>query len=589
MTIFDSNDIETLNKGGDYFKATGQHPICKYYSFTYTIKKLIRFVLKHITDCDAIIVSDKITMTITIKFTDEHGKTTLRSDHYSRYCVTDLYDFVKCMIIKMTTNVEREPENAPVYKDTWFSSSLIEDMTTIMRKKTDETLEKCPDQIATKTDYEPYGLYDHVVSSTVTTIAAKMAQEDNRAIEKCLDKIVECVSDEHTFNSEIVISILAYMGWSWDYNDYAGSVQRGQAAVCDFFHGKNTPVPDINRNRFFCENLMKELRKHSQKMTSWKSEKIRRTIYHTIRYYIENNCSAITKAEVYWSPYTNTLALTVSSPVLKSDKHPICGDKKSVTIDLNKTSMYDGLKSLIDYIEDKYNEWKAAYSARIIKSMSNSLYGTNIGFVHKIMPKNNEEENNMRRVITPVIKNVVFNDPATIVFWSDDTKTVVKSQNGELYDPEKGLAMAIVKKLMGDNQGNYYETIKKWTKKYLDEHPVEELFAGEGCEITETEDIDEKPKSADINSSHPERIIDDYAESITDGNTNWTISVMSVTRGWRISIFSGKDGKYTLRFKTVTNNFEKVMDINDRFKSMDDGKKTFDEAFPAEKFGRQRK
>lgn len=64
----------------------------------------------------------------------------------------------------------------------------------------------------------------------------------------------------------------------------------------------------------------------------------------------------------------------------------------------------------------------------------------------------------------PSIKNVIFNDPATIVFWSDGTKTVVKAQNDELYDEEKGLAMAITKKALG-NEGNYYETIKKWLPK----------------------------------------------------------------------------------------------------------------------------
>lgn len=58
------------------------------------------------------------------------------------------------------------------------------------------------------------------------------------------------------------------------------------------------------------------------------------------------------------------------------------------------------------------------------------------------------------------IKNVIFNDPATIVFWNDGTKTVVKAENEE-FDPEKGLAMAISKKFLG-NQGNYYETFKKW-------------------------------------------------------------------------------------------------------------------------------
>ena len=44
------------------------------------------------------------------------------------------------------------------------------------------------------------------------------------------------------------------------------------------------------------------------------------------------------------------------------------------------------------------------------------------------------------------IKRVIFNPPATIVFWTDGTKTVVKTHN-EPFDQEKGIAMALVKKL----------------------------------------------------------------------------------------------------------------------------------------------
>lgn len=62
------------------------------------------------------------------------------------------------------------------------------------------------------------------------------------------------------------------------------------------------------------------------------------------------------------------------------------------------------------------------------------------------------------------IKNVIFNYPATIVLWNDGTKTVVKAQGDDVYDPEKGLTMAIVKKLLG-NQGNYYNELKKWLPK----------------------------------------------------------------------------------------------------------------------------
>lgn len=61
------------------------------------------------------------------------------------------------------------------------------------------------------------------------------------------------------------------------------------------------------------------------------------------------------------------------------------------------------------------------------------------------------------------IKNVIFNNPATIVFWSDGTKTVVKAA-GEPFDPEKGLAMAIAKYFF-DNQGYYNDIFKKWLPK----------------------------------------------------------------------------------------------------------------------------
>ena len=60
----------------------------------------------------------------------------------------------------------------------------------------------------------------------------------------------------------------------------------------------------------------------------------------------------------------------------------------------------------------------------------------------------------------PSIKNVIFNNPATIVFWSDGTKTIIKAKN-ESFDPEKGLAMAISKRFLG-NKGNYYNEFKKW-------------------------------------------------------------------------------------------------------------------------------
>ena len=63
-----------------------------------------------------------------------------------------------------------------------------------------------------------------------------------------------------------------------------------------------------------------------------------------------------------------------------------------------------------------------------------------------------------------IITKVIFNGPATIVFWKDKTKTVVKCDKDDVFDPEKGLAMAISKKFFG-NKGNYYNRFKIFLPK----------------------------------------------------------------------------------------------------------------------------
>ena len=65
------------------------------------------------------------------------------------------------------------------------------------------------------------------------------------------------------------------------------------------------------------------------------------------------------------------------------------------------------------------------------------------------------------RVIFNPIDRVIFNDPATIIFWNDGTKTVVKCGPDDMFDKEKGLAMAIAKKFFG-NKGNYNNIFKKY-------------------------------------------------------------------------------------------------------------------------------
>lgn len=68
------------------------------------------------------------------------------------------------------------------------------------------------------------------------------------------------------------------------------------------------------------------------------------------------------------------------------------------------------------------------------------------------------------------IKRVIFNPPATIVYWSDGSKTVVKCSEKDVFDPEKGLAMAIAKRCAG-NTGAYYAEIRHWVAECGKDYP----------------------------------------------------------------------------------------------------------------------
>ena len=110
----------------------------------------------------------------------------------------------------------------------------------------------------------------------------------------------------------------------------------------------------------------------------------------------------------------------------------------------------------------KNHRGKNAMYNYIENAINTTVSKTALAYIDTDIVMTNRIYRNLNR--TPSIKNVIFNDPATIVFWSDGTKTVVKTQWNECYDPEKGLAMAISKKALG-NKGNYYNTFKKWLPK----------------------------------------------------------------------------------------------------------------------------
>ena len=143
-------------------------------------------------------------------------------------------------------------------------------------------------------------------------------------------------------------------------------------------------------------------------------------------------------------------------------------------------SKVDGKRFIVDFLDDR----NFLVGIREIRINEISINGAKYGNLLWVHPEDIIIASDRYRVgktynLRTNIKKVIFNNPATIVFWSDGSKTVVKSYLDD-YDPEKGLAMAIAKKALG-NEGNYYNVFKKWLPKddetiETDRTSLDELF-----------------------------------------------------------------------------------------------------------------
>lgn len=61
-----------------------------------------------------------------------------------------------------------------------------------------------------------------------------------------------------------------------------------------------------------------------------------------------------------------------------------------------------------------------------------------------------------------VIEKVIFSDNKTIVFWTDSTKTIVTCAKDDQFNKETGIAMAVMKKYLGNNTIDYHMYFDKF-------------------------------------------------------------------------------------------------------------------------------
>lgn len=102
------------------------------------------------------------------------------------------------------------------------------------------------------------------------------------------------------------------------------------------------------------------------------------------------------------------------------------------------------------------------------------------------------------------IRKVIFSGPATIVFWNDGSKTVVKCTKGDHLNYEMGIAMCTLKKLFGDSYLDFKKDLKKWTPEEKKEPEVKPWHI-----IVNTEDSKKIAKK-------PQDFADAFAEFLRD-------------------------------------------------------------------------
>ena len=61
-------------------------------------------------------------------------------------------------------------------------------------------------------------------------------------------------------------------------------------------------------------------------------------------------------------------------------------------------------------------------------------------------------KNHFGKTVPVAVKRIIFSPPATIAIFSDGSKSVVKTQGKDKYDPEKGVALAISKRFLSKKQ-----------------------------------------------------------------------------------------------------------------------------------------
>lgn len=111
------------------------------------------------------------------------------------------------------------------------------------------------------------------------------------------------------------------------------------------------------------------------------------------------------------------------------------------------------------------DSWTDSFSTKI-REASDDLYDKIFGKEEPKMPI--KYNYGTRRIPVPV--KIINQGPATIVFWDDKTKTIVKCSDNDEFDLDMAITMACLKKMVGDEA---YAAAKQMGHKKIIQNMIE--------------------------------------------------------------------------------------------------------------------
>lgn len=139
-----------------------------------------------------------------------------------------------------------------------------------------------------------------------------------------------------------------------------------------------------------------------------------------------------------------------------------------ISWEINDTDEEIHLRMLASIAEDELKGSRGDHNDLAITNRIKNRYSTWFEERHiknrYIIP----ERKGYDKIQLPIPKFVQFNDDITTVVWQDGSHTIVKRTRGDAYDEEKAVAMAVIKKMCGNNGCEMDRYFKKFFEHSAD-------------------------------------------------------------------------------------------------------------------------